>query len=185
MEGGCVLWICGDKPEGPSSYQDEEFLFLTPFFTNKMGFPDSSVAKESACNAGDPGSIPGSGRSSGEGIGYPLQYSWTSFVAQSVSQFSHSVVSDSLQPHGLYSPWNSPGQNTGVGRLCLLQGIFQPRDRTQDSGIVGGFLPAEPQEKPKNTGLGSLSLLQRIFLTQELNQGLLYCRRVLYQLSYQ
>ena len=40
------------------------------------------------------------------------------------SQFSRSVVSDSLQPHGLYSPWNSPGQNTGVGSLFLLQGIF-------------------------------------------------------------
>ena len=37
---------------------------------------------------------------------------------------SHSVVSDSLQPHGLYSPWNSPGQNTGVGSLSLLQGIL-------------------------------------------------------------
>ena len=37
---------------------------------------------------------------------------------------SHSVMSDSLQPHGLYSPWNSPGQNTGVGSLSLLQGIF-------------------------------------------------------------
>ena len=37
---------------------------------------------------------------------------------------SHLVVSDSLRPHGLYSPWNSPGQNTGVGSLSLLQGIF-------------------------------------------------------------
>ena len=37
---------------------------------------------------------------------------------------SHSVVSDSLPSHGLYSPWNSPGQNTGVGSLSLLQGIF-------------------------------------------------------------
>ena len=46
------------------------------------GFPDSSVGKESACNAGDPGSIPGLGRSAGEGIGYPLQYSWASLVAQ-------------------------------------------------------------------------------------------------------
>ena len=45
-------------------------------------FPDSSVGKESACNAGDHSSIPGSGRSAGEGIGYPLQYSWASFVAQ-------------------------------------------------------------------------------------------------------
>ena len=40
-----------------------------------MGFPGSSAGKESACNARDPGSIPGSGRSAGEGIGYPLQYS--------------------------------------------------------------------------------------------------------------
>ena len=48
------------------------------------GFPDSSVAKESAGNVGDPGSIPGSGRSAGEGIGYPLQYSWASLVPQLV-----------------------------------------------------------------------------------------------------
>ena len=49
-----------------------------------MGFPNSSVGKESAGNAGDPGSIPGSGRSAGEGIGYALQYSWASLVAQLV-----------------------------------------------------------------------------------------------------
>ena len=49
-----------------------------------MGFPDSSVGKESACNAGDPGSFPGSGRSTGEEIGYPLQYSWVSLMAQLV-----------------------------------------------------------------------------------------------------
>ena len=47
-----------------------------------LGFPGSSVGKESICNAGDPGLIPGSGRSSGERIVYPLQYSWTSLVAQ-------------------------------------------------------------------------------------------------------
>ena len=50
----------------------------------EKGFPDSSVSKESACNAGDPGSIPGLERSAGEGIGYPLQYSWSSLVAQLV-----------------------------------------------------------------------------------------------------
>ena len=42
----------------------------------------------------------------------------------SSSSESHSVLSNSLQPHRLYSPWNSPGQNTGVGSLSLLQGIF-------------------------------------------------------------
>ena len=47
------------------------------------GFPDSSVG-ESTCNAGDPGLIPGLGRSTGEGIGYPLQFSWASLVAQLV-----------------------------------------------------------------------------------------------------
>ena len=49
-----------------------------------MGFPDSSACKESASNAGDPSSIPGSGRSAGEGIGYLLQYSWASLVVQLV-----------------------------------------------------------------------------------------------------
>ena len=49
-----------------------------------MGFPGSSAGKESACNAGDPGLIPGSRRSAGEGIGYLLQYSWASLVVQLV-----------------------------------------------------------------------------------------------------
>ena len=51
-----------------------------------LGFPDSSVGKESTCNAGEPGLIPGLGRSTGEGISYPLQYSWASFVAQLVKK---------------------------------------------------------------------------------------------------
>ena len=55
-------------------------------------------------------------------------------------------MSNSLRPHGLYSPWNSPGQNTVVGSLSLLHGIFP---------------------------------------TQELNWGLLHCRWILYQLSYE
>ena len=52
---------------------------------------------------------------------------------------SHSVVSDSLWPHGLYSPWDSPGQNTEVGSLCLIQGSSQLRHWTQVSWIEGGF----------------------------------------------
>ena len=51
------------------------------YINYNKGFPHSSVGKESTCNAGDPGSIPGLGRSSGEGIGYPLQQSWASLVA--------------------------------------------------------------------------------------------------------
>ena len=61
----------------------------------------------------------------------------------------------------------------------------QLRDRTQVSCIASRFLPAEPQGKPKITEVGSLSLLQQIFLTQESNRGLLHCRWILYQLSYQ
>ena len=83
---------------------------------------------------------------------------------------SHPVMSNCLWPHRLYSPWNSPGQNTGVSSLSLLQGIFPTQ------GLNPGlphcrwiffffFLPTEPQRKPKNTGVGNLSLLQRIFLT--------------------
>ena len=49
-----------------------------------MGFLCGSAGEESACSAGDPGSIPGSGRSVGEGIGYSLQYPWASLVAQLV-----------------------------------------------------------------------------------------------------
>ena len=49
-----------------------------------MGFPGSSSSKESACNAGDPGLVAGSGRSPGEGNDYPLQYSWASLVAQMI-----------------------------------------------------------------------------------------------------
>ena len=54
------------------------------YFCIILGFPDNSVGKESACNAENPGSISGSGRFPGEGIGYPLQYSWASLVAHLV-----------------------------------------------------------------------------------------------------
>ena len=84
-----------------------------------------------------------------------------------------------------YSPWNSPGQNTGVGSLSLLQGIFPTQGSNQGLLHCRWILyQLKPQGKPKNTGVGSLSLLQQIFPTQELNWGLLYCRQILYQLSY-
>ena len=74
-----------------------------------MGFLGSSAGKESACNAGDPSSIPGLGRSAGEGIGYPLQYSWASLVAQMVKN-----------PPAMWETWvrslgweDSPGEGKG------------------------------------------------------------------------
>ena len=86
--------------------------------------------------------------------------------------------------------WNSPGQNTRVGSLSLLQGIFPAQWSSQSSEprspkLQADSLLAEPQGKPKNTGTGSLSLLQQIFLTKKSNQGILHCRWILYQLSYQ
>ena len=62
-------------------FSPTSIAWLSPLYPS-LGFPDSSVGKESACNAGDPGSIPGSGRSSREGISYPIQCSWISLVAQ-------------------------------------------------------------------------------------------------------
>ena len=59
-----------------------------------------------------------------------------------------------------------------------------PEIKPRSPALQVDSLPAEPQGKPGNTGVGSLSLLQQIFPTQELNQGLLHCRRILYQLSY-
>ena len=98
---------------------------------------------------------------------------------------SCSVVSDSMQPHGLYSPWNSPGQDTGRVAVPFSQVSSQPPDWTQVFLIEGGFFTSWATGKPKDTGVGSLSLLQGIFPTPESNQGLLHCRQILYQLSYQ
>ena len=57
------------------------YIYIYIYFSGE-GFPGGSAGKESACNIGEPGSIPGLGRSAREGIGYPLQYSWASLVAQ-------------------------------------------------------------------------------------------------------
>ena len=65
------------------------------------------------------------------------------------------------------------------------RGSSQTRDRTRSPTLQADSLPTEPQGKPKNTRVGSLSLLQGIFLTQELNQGLLHYRWILYQVSYE
>ena len=81
----------------------------------------------------------------------------------------HSVVSDYLQLHALYSPWNSLGQNTRVGSLPSPGDLPNPRIEPRSPALQADSLPAESQGKPKNTAVGSLSLLQRVFLTQELN----------------
>ena len=65
---------------GSVLFAERSRLKLKAYIHTYQGFPGSSESKESSCNAGDPGSIPGSGRSSREGNGYPLQYSWTFLV---------------------------------------------------------------------------------------------------------
>ena len=77
-----------------------------------MGFPGSPAGKESACNVEDPGSIPGSERSPGEGIGYLRQYSWASLVAQSVKNLP--AIGPGLNPWGGKIPWRSTWQPTPV-----------------------------------------------------------------------
>ena len=97
-----------------------------------MDFLDSSVGKESGCNAGDPSLIPVSGRSAGEGIGYPLQYSWASLVAQLVKN-----------PLAMWETWvrslgweDSPGEGKGYPLLysclensmdCTVHGVAKSR----------------------------------------------------------
>ena len=71
-----------------SSTVCSSLLLLFRLSFSCWGFPGSSAGKESACSAGDPGSIPGSRRPTGEGIGYPLQYSWASLMAQQVKNLS-------------------------------------------------------------------------------------------------
>ena len=84
------------------------------------------------------------------------------------------------------SPWNPLGQNIGVDSLSLLQeNLPNPGIEPRSPKLQVDSLPAEPQGKPKNTGVGSLSLRQGIFPTQESNRGLLHCRSILYQLSYE
>ena len=118
------------------------------------------MVKNLPASAGDASLIPGPGR----------------FHILVLSCESHIVMSNSLQPLGLYSPWNSPSQNTGVGSLSLLQRIF-PEIKPRSHTLQVDTWPAKPQRKPRNTGVGSLCLLQQIFPTQESNGG--NCRQIL------
>ena len=107
-------------------------MTVKPRLNRRRGFPDSSVGKESASNAGDAGSIPWLERSAGGGIGYPRQYSWASLVAQLVKNppamqtWVQSLGWEDLlekvkaihcsilawRIHGLYSPWGGKESDT-------------------------------------------------------------------------
>ena len=80
-----------------------------------MGFSESSVDKESACKVGNPGSIPGWGRSAGEGIGSPLQESWASLMAQLVKNLP-AMRETWAQPLG----WEDPLEKGKATRSSIL-----------------------------------------------------------------
>ena len=101
------------------------------------GFPDSSIGKESACKAGDPGSIPGWGRSTGEGIGYPMQYSWASLVAQLVK-----ILPAMWETWVRFLGWEDPlgkgkathSRNSGLENSmdCIVHGVAKSRTQLSD-----------------------------------------------------
>ena len=91
-----------------------------------MGFPHSSVSKESAFNSGDPGLIPGLGRSTGEGIGYPLQYAWAFLLAQLFPFFLQCGKPG-------FDPWvgNIPWRRESLPTPVFLPGEFHGLYRSQ------------------------------------------------------
>ena len=124
-------------------------------------FPDSSVGKESACNAGDPSLIPGWGRSAGEGIGYPLQYSWASLVAQLVKN-PPAISGDLGSIPGL---GRSPGEGKGYplqysglenSMDCIVHGVTKSWTRLRDFHF---------QRKGKNTIKGQMGRTKRVAFT--------------------
>ena len=110
----------------------------------------------------------------------------THFTCKQSESESCSVVSDSLRPQGLFSPWNSPGHNTQVGSFSLLQVIF-PTQGTNPGFPHYRWTLYQLRHKGSQRKLEWVAYhrLQQIILNQELNWGLLHCRRILYQLSYQ
>ena len=105
------------------------FCFLPRDFL--LGFPDRSVGIKCACNAGDPGLIPELGRSVGKGIGYPLQYSWASFVTQLVKKSACNVGHRGSIP-GL---GRAPGE--GKGYLLQYSGLENSMDYSPWGHRVG------------------------------------------------
>ena len=111
-----------------------------------MGFPDSSVGKESVCNAGDPGSIPGSGRSSGEGIGYPLQYSG---LEDSIDCIVHGVT-ESRTRLSHFHFLNSIAMNKASGGDGIPAELFQILK--EDHGIWSHHLMGNRWGNSGNSG---------------------------------
>ena len=94
----------------------------------------------------------------------PIKFKSFCTIKEIISESeSHSVMFNSLQPHGLYSPWNPPGQNTGVGRHSLLQGIFPTQGLNLPLASEGRFFTIgasrDPCIRAKQTTLHTCSHL--------------------------
>ena len=124
--------------------------------------PDRSLGKESVCNAGDPSSIPRSGRSAGEGIGYPLQYSWASVVSQLVKKkISLQCRRPGFDPWVRKIPWGRERLSTPVFWPGELHGLYNPEgrkesDMTERLSLTHSFAVKEKEhdwrkEKKKKT----------------------------------
>ena len=116
-----------------------EWIAISYSRGSSQGFPGSLVGKESACNAGDPGLISGSERSTREAIGFSLQYSWTSLVAQRVKN-----------PPAMWETWSIPGLGKSPGGRH-----GNPSQPTQPN------LPGESPWREEPGGLQSMGL-QRV-----------------------
>ena len=163
--------------EGQTRMSDFTFTFHFHALEKEMA-THSSVLAWRIPGMGKPGGLPSMGL-------HRVGHDWSDLaVAVDIVKVNVAQSCLTLRPHGLYSPWNSPGQNTGVGSFTSPGDLPNPGIKPRSPTLQADSLPAEPQGKPKNPGVGSLSLLQGIFPTQESNQGFLHCRGILYQLSY-
>ena len=104
-----------------------------------MSFPDISVGKESTCNAEDPSSYPGLGRPAGEGIGYPLQYSRASLVAQLVKNLT-AMWEYSVQSLGWEDPWRRERLPTPVFWPVEFHGLYRISMGSQESDMTEQLL---------------------------------------------
>ena len=108
------------------------------------------------------------------------------YVLRLVTQRCPTLQSHGLQPARLLYPQRLSRQEYRSGLPCPPPGdLPNPRTEPRSPTFQANYLLSEPLGMPKNTGVAGLSLIQGIFQTQESNLGLLHCRRILYQLSYQ
>ena len=129
LQGRILEWVAFSFPRGSSQPRDwTQVSCIAGIFSLFLGFPGGSAGKESACNAGDLGSIPGLGRFPGEGKGYPLQYSALENyidcivhgVAKNLTWLNSFHFTFCSSPIGYWTPSDLGGWSSGVISFCLF-----------------------------------------------------------------